>query len=273
MKIRTLGDLTEWIWKVHYSKHASAPAARTSLKQIRELVGRVKVDEIDRDTVRQFMDSRSTTDKPNSVRRKTAVLLKMLNEAYAEGLVPRHIKAPKQPRRPQPNHRYLTVDEEQRLQQLMSRVCPEYGQLITVLVDTGLRLGEALDMDWSAIKEDYSSLTVVRSKTGRVRSIPLTKRVEQIFREKNISNPKRLWTVDRSAMYRCWRRARELMGLEDDDQFTPHALRHTFASRLIQRGAPLEVVKTLMGHAKMDQTLEYAHLAPEQYRGAIDVLE
>ena len=273
MKIKTLGDLTEWIWKVHYSGHASAPAARTSLKQIRELVGRVKVEDIDRDTVRQFMDARSTKDKPNSVRRKTAVMLKMLNEAYAEGLMARHVKAPKQPRRAQPNHRCLTDDEEARLRRIMSHDSHEYGQLVTTLVDTGMRLGEALDMEWKAVKPDFSSVTVVQSKTGRVRSIPLTKRVEQIFRGKIFSHKPKPWTVDRSAMYRSWRKARSFMGLDSDSGFTPHALRHTFASRLIQRGAPLEVVKTLMGHAKMDQTLEYAHLAPEQYRGAIDVLE
>jgi hypothetical protein len=62
------------------------------------------------------------------------------------------------------------------------------------------------------------------------------------------------------------------MGLEADAEFVIHALRHTFASRLVQRGVRIEVVSKLLGHKTLQQTMVYAHLAGHNYQSAIDVL-
>jgi site-specific recombinase XerD len=63
------------------------------------------------------------------------------------------------------------------------------------------------------------------------------------------------------------------MGWQDDKQAVMHTFRHTFISRLVQRGVPLVTVKELAGHKTMDMTLRYAHLAPNNYVEAISVLE
>ena len=63
-----------------------------------------------------------------------------------------------------------------------------------------------------------------------------------------------------------------MMGLEDDKQFVLHTMRHTYASRLVQRGVPLYTVGQLMGHTNPRMTQRYAHFAPEQLLNAVDVL-
>jgi len=52
-----------------------------------------------------------------------------------------------------------------------------------------------------------------------------------------------------------------------------HDLRHTFASWLVQAGAPLTEVRDLLGHASIEMTERYAHLAPDRLRGAVAMLE
>ena len=52
-----------------------------------------------------------------------------------------------------------------------------------------------------------------------------------------------------------------------------HVLRHTFASHLVMRGAPLKAVQELLAHATIMMTMRYAHLAPEISREAVKLLD
>lgn len=52
-----------------------------------------------------------------------------------------------------------------------------------------------------------------------------------------------------------------------------HALRHTFASQLVSRGAPMRAVQHYFGHSTVQMTERYAHLAPDVLHDAIRVIE
>src|ERR1700722_3016814 len=56
-------------------------------------------------------------------------------------------------------------------------------------------------------------------------------------------------------------------------RITWHVLRHTFASHLAMRGAPLKAVQELLGHASIEMTMRYAHLSPQVGRQAVALLD
>ena len=72
---------------------------------------------------------------------------------------------------------------------------------------------------------------------------------------------------------RAWQWVRAEMGLMRDKEFVIHALRHTCASRLVNGGVDLYVVKEWLGHSSIQITERYAHLNPTKLVQAVEVLE
>ncbi len=216
-----------------------------------------------------------------TINRKLAALSKMLKFGKQRGWVE---NVPHIQRQRESEHRIRWVTDEEEVALL--KWCDFYGwselrDLFTVLVDSGLRISEALALTWADL--DNGWIRVWISKGGRARSVPMTDRVAVIFKrrqEEAITNKTatgftfdKVFTLDRHQADKRWDTIREKMNLARDGQFVIHALRHTCASRLVQRGVDLPSVQQIMGHSAVTTTMRYAHLAPQNLVNAISALQ
>ncbi len=76
--------------------------------------------------------------------------------------------------------------------------------------------------------------------------------------------------IDANNLLKAFYGARKKAGLED---VRFHDLRHTFATRLVQNGVDLYVVKELLGHKSITMTIRYAHHNTESLRHGVEVLD
>ncbi len=177
------------------------------------------------------------------------------------------------------NHRlrFLTDAEVEALLQACDDLkahSPHLRPIVETALLTGMRRGEVLSLKWDQIRNGFIYLR--ETKANKARQIPINDRLAAVLKEVRRKNQlkseyvfcdsqgRRFYEVKRSFNSAC-RRA----GLED---FRFHDLRHTFASRLVMKGASLKAVQELLGHADMKMTMRYAHLSQEHLRDSVNLL-
>ncbi len=143
-----------------------------------------------------------------------------------------------------------------------------------------MRRGEMLKLRWGDISLVQDRITVrgVTTKTGKVRHIPLNTTAKAILQEwKGLRSPDPSSFVfpgknghRMKQIHGSWSRLMDQAGI---DEFRVHDMRHDFASTLVMKGVDLYTVQKLMGHASVQMTERYAHLAPDHLRAAVDVLD
>jgi integrase len=166
-----------------------------------------------------------------------------------------------------------------------------YRQMVIVAIHTGLRWSEQMGLQWRECDLANGVLTVLRSKHGEARHVPMNTMVRSVlvslagertpdgeayvFAAPGESPPRQAgkW------FYRAVNAARTRLAKEghtDDaqrlDGFTWHCLRHTFASRLAMASVDLLVIKELGGWKTLSMVSRYAHLAPGRLREGIERL-
>ena len=228
---------------------------------------------IDERRINEWADAMKKLGHSNAtVNRKLAALSKMFSHAVRLRLVDRKPYI-KREREPVGRIRYLTQSEEDMLLGRFRHLgYVDYADLCVVLLDTGARVGEILKVTWQDV--NGRMLHLWDTKNGSSRSVPLTVRAAEVLsnrKSKGMSGP--FADLSQSSFNHVWTRVKNLIGMSQDDQFVPHILRHTCASRLVQGGVPILSVKEYLGHKSMSVTLRYAHLAPKQLWNAMEVLQ
>jgi len=155
--------------------------------------------------------------------------------------------------------------------------------VFTVAFNTGMRLGELLNMKWDWINFEQKIITVKNSNTfttkgKKERIVPMNQTV-QVVLKKRIPIPfKNDFVFCRFSgvkliedfVSKSFKQAVRDAKLNDDIHF--HTLRHSFSSVLVQKGVSLYAIKELLGHEDIKTTQIYSHLQKENLFQAVNLL-
>jgi integrase/recombinase XerD len=219
---------------------------------------------------------------PTSLRRRAASIRAFYRFCFGEGLLPVDVAARLDlPRQPRLLPETLTVEEVGRMLDAAARLRDR--ALLELLYAAGLRISEALGLDREDLSLDGGIVRVI-GKGDRERLVPVGDvALEWLGRwigedrpallAKSHVTPVRggpLFVGDRGrrlARQQAWtaiKTAARDAGL--NDRVSPHTLRHSFATHLLENGADLRIVQELLGHASISTTQLYTHLTGERIR-------
>jgi len=237
--------------------------------------------------IRAYIDGRRKDEvTPATINRELCVLSAAINYARREWEweIPNAV-AGRKLREPEGRVRWITRDQAKRLLEEASGGDPQAEHLndfIRLALHTGCRKGELLNLDWARvdIAAGLIYLGAEHTKTARRRSVPLNAIAKDAimarakYRAQHCPNSPwvfchpdgaRIGDVKRSFASACER--------AEIANFRIHDLRHTCAAWLVSAGVPLAEVRDLLGHTTVRMTERYAHLAPENVRAAVALLE
>ncbi len=155
----------------------------------------------------------------------------------------------------------------------LSPLLKHFGDHLTpavlLSINTGLRRGEWFKVQGAAGDFDRRIVTVEgrNAKSRQTRHVPLNDEATNVLLKWHEQAEGKPRVFDVATNYQNgWQALLKRAGIT---QFRWHDMRHHFASRLVQRGVPLNTVRDLLGHSTVQMSLRYAHLAPDQRREAV----
>lgn len=250
--------------------------------------GRLLAEDVTLASLRRYLASlHSDGYEKSSVARTLACLRTFYDYFVRAGLLEDNpVRSVRTPRLDQKLPHFLEEDEVARL--LETAAAPDFTDrrdraLMEVLYGGGLRVSEATGLNLADLQPD-EGLARVRGKGGKERLSPLGREASRAVEAYLPERVRRLARLDRDtdalfvnkngtrlnvrSVRRILERRASLAGIRKP--LTPHTLRHSFATHLLNRGADLRAVQELLGHANLTTTQIYTHVTTHRLKEVYD---
>jgi integrase len=247
-----------------------------------EPLASARLDLIKPELVERYVHSRLATVSPTCINRELATLRRCLRVALELGLID---KVPKITLLQGERERTFVLSPA--LERSYLEGAPQPLRDVAVLMlDTGLRVGEAVSLEWSEIHLEpvngsrfgYLGVRGGKSRNAK-RNVPLTERVKAMLQSRQ-SEAKTPWVfisddgkgpLSRSTVSHQHTALRRTLKLPDD--FVVHSFRHSALTRLGAAGVDAFTIKRLAGHSSVTISEKYIHPTPEALERAFERLE
>jgi integrase len=218
--------------------------------------------------IEKYKSERKTQVKPATVNRELDTLRNMLNTAVTWNLIDsspykgiKHFRV---------NNTNLRIVSEEEFQKLCATASPILRPILLAAVMTGMRKGEIFNLKWSEVNFKEGFILVRDSKNYESRTITLHHKLIEVLLTLRDKSQSEYVFEGRKSTTHSWGTALKKSGIP---HCRFHDLRHTFATRLVMKGADLVTVQELMGHKNVTMTKRYSHPTPEHKKQAVERLD
>lgn len=220
--------------------------------------------------------------RPTTQARKIAAIRSFYGFALREGIASRDVATLLDS--PRPGSYLPDVLDRGDVERILAAPAPDDpagirdAAILELLYACGLRVSELTGLDLDRLDLGGAQVRVI-GKGNKERRVPMGEPARDRI-HRYLTGPRSAWTagrptpavfvsqrgkrLTREAVWRLVRRWTRAAGVEG--HVTPHTFRHSFATHLLEGGADLRVVQTLLGHASISTTQLYTHLTGERLR-------
>ncbi len=239
---------------LEYLKVVKKNSERT-LKQYDVILKEFENFELSKEGFSEYLKHIST-NAPASQSVKLVVIKGYLNWLKNQGVLKDDFWSDAKPPRFKPQPHYLTKEELEKFFLVINN--RYYYHLFKLMVNTGMRISEALNLtpDDVTFAEDRAIIKI-RGKGNKERSIVVSRNIIENAINAGLFEKKRAVRSVQNAFKRYLKKA----GISKD--VTPHSLRHTFAILMLERGVPLNVLQSVLGHESLTTTAIYLKISPK----------
>lgn len=267
-----------------YLEHERRMAKQTvaaylgDVRTLIETIGDVDVSAIQQSDVRAHMRHLSERGyKQRTIERRIYGLATFFGWLKLEGLIQ---AAPTEgiriPRRPRPLPTWLTESE---LRRFAETADPDARNDLAwkLLAWLGLRRGELLALTIQDVRLEDAVIVIRNGKGNRDRLLPVPATLAPVLGDMTQSVSPESWLLrgdmggkwSVGSFNACFKRHLERCELARQG-ITPHTLRHSFATHLLQKGVNIVEIQALLGHADIKSTLVYLHMGKQQLEKALE---
>lgn len=280
--LATSMDDNEYILRLFAANKKLEGCARKSIeqyvRQTRNFLEHVNKNykDVTKDDVKLYLAWYGRGKSPNTIANAKRYMGSFYSWAHDEGYIQSNpVKAVKGIKPVLVQNVHLTLEEEIAVREAAGESCKRDRAIVSLLLSTGLRVGEIEALNRSEINFRSGSITLRSEKSNRYRTVYL-----DVWASKHLEEYLETRQDNCEALFITHRLYRNVYGISEgkrlgkkayedickdvaqragimDKPCTVHVFRRTFATRLADRGCPLEVIQELLGHASAETTSKH----------------